>query len=57
MAKPEFTQDQVILMIAGLCDAIKRLEQAVTMDDLEDRKAYAAEAAKKRRSVERIVLK
>ena len=49
--------DDPVVMIAGLCDALKRLERAIEMDNMDDRHDYLELAKEKRQTVERSVMR
>lgn len=51
----DFTVNECVLMIAGLCDVIKRLELAI-QNSGENRAYYVAGATEKRRDIERKIL-
>ncbi|QWY83159.1 hypothetical protein [Rhizobium phage RHph_X2_24] len=44
--------NKILTLLAGLCDAMKRLENAVISTNAEERFDYLEECAKRRKAVE-----
>lgn len=42
--------------LAGICDAMKRLEKAIESDNLDDRAQWVWEAAERRKTVEKLLI-
>lgn len=51
------TDHEVSQCLALLCDAMKRIELAITEDNMDDRDYYLEEAAERRKRVEKCLLK